>query len=85
MTKREEMMNRAGKYAQMRRRHAREERQLLRQALRDAGWVLPPAALSLGIGVSTLAFLVKRDEDLEAERIEKRPAVSAKKTGRPAA
>jgi hypothetical protein len=57
---------------------------LVRGALRDAGWNLHGAAALLGAPVSTVQWIVKHDEALNAERVRRRPEVEDRRTGRPA-
>lgn len=73
----------------LRARHAREERALLREALIESDWTLPGAAEALGIGTSSLQYLVERDEALREERARRRPKEGPRSGGdgggRPAA
>ncbi len=57
----------------LRARHSREERALIRQALRESGWLLPGAAELLGVSKATLQSIVRRDPELAEERDRKRP------------
>ncbi len=57
----------------LRARHEREERTLIRLALRESDWLLPGAATLRGVSKATLQSIVRRDPELAAERERKRP------------
>lgn len=72
--------------AALRKRHAAEERSLVRHALVAADWTLTHAAELLEVPVSTMQVLIRR-HDLERERDIHRPAdcpAVNRRGGRPA-
>lgn len=74
------MTNRARTLAELRGQHAEEERQLVRAALADAGWMLGAAAVRLEIPASNLQRLIDRLELRDVYR-EKSPGRGRPRSG----
>lgn len=70
--KRLKVAAKVGKLAAMRERHRREEGALVRSAMVDVGWMIVPAAASLGTATSTLQAIIYRHPELHAEWKEER-------------